>query len=62
MTGGGMETRRAHMDMIKVLLPPPDDNVIAYVKAILTLSLHFHTDVPLEDIVAFVHSIIWPLI
>jgi hypothetical protein len=31
------------------LLPPPDEESIAYVKAIVTSSLYLQTDVPMED-------------
>jgi hypothetical protein len=45
------------MEMQHALLPPPDDDVIAYVKAILTLSLQMYSEAPIKDIIAFAQSI-----
>jgi hypothetical protein len=43
--------------MNHALLPPPDEDIIAYVKAIMTSLLYLQTNMPMEDIVTFVQSI-----
>jgi hypothetical protein len=43
------------MDM--ALQQPPNEDVIAYVQSIVTLLLHFTTNTPLEEITAFIMSI-----
>jgi hypothetical protein len=55
--GGGTDPRLAKSEMNHALIPPPDDEILAYVKAIVTSSLYLQTNVPMEDIVAFVQSI-----
>jgi hypothetical protein len=55
--GGGTGPRLANIKMNHALLPPPDDEILVYVKAIVTSLLYLQTDVPMEDIVAFVQSI-----
>jgi hypothetical protein len=54
---GGTDPRLAKSEMNHALIPPPDDEILAYVKAIVTSSLYLQTDVPMEDKVAFVQSI-----
>jgi hypothetical protein len=55
--GGGTDPRLANIEMNHALLPPPDNKILAYVKAIMTSLLYLQTDVPMEDIAAFVQSI-----
>jgi hypothetical protein len=55
--GGGTDPRLAKNEMKHALTPPPDDEILANVKAIVTSSLHLQTDVPMEDIIPFAHSI-----
>jgi hypothetical protein len=55
--GGGTDPRLANMEMELALQPPPDDDVIAYVRSVITSSLHLSTDIPMKDIMAFVQSI-----
>jgi Reverse transcriptase (RNA-dependent DNA polymerase) len=55
--GRGTDPRLADMEMELALQPPPDNNVIAYVRSVITSSLHLITDIPMEEIVAFVQSI-----
>jgi hypothetical protein len=43
--------------MNHTLLPPSDEEIITYVKAIVTSLLYLQTNVPMEDIAAFVQSI-----
>jgi hypothetical protein len=57
VTGGGMDPCLASNDMNNALQQPPGDDVIAYVRSIITSSLHFNTDIPIEEITAFVMSI-----
>jgi hypothetical protein len=57
VTGGGTDPQLATLEMDMALQQPPDDDVIAYVRSIFTSSLHFNTDIPLEEITAFVASI-----
>jgi hypothetical protein len=54
---GGTDPRLANIEMNHALLPPPDNEILAYVKAIVTSSMYLQTDVLMEDIVAFVQSI-----
>ena len=39
------------------MLPPPEDDTIAYVRSIIISALTLATDIPPEDIIAFVQSI-----
>jgi hypothetical protein len=57
VTGGGMDPRLASNDMNNALQQPPGNDVIAYVRSIITSSLHFNTNIPIEEITAFVMSI-----
>jgi hypothetical protein len=57
VTGGGMDPRCANEEMRRRLCPPPEDDVVAYVRSIIVVALTLETDIPLEDIVAFVQSI-----
>jgi hypothetical protein len=54
---GGMDPRLANEEMRRRLRPPPDDDVVEYVRSIIISALTFEMDIPLEDITAFVQSI-----
>jgi hypothetical protein len=55
--GGGTDPRLVAMEMDLALQPPPDDDVIAHVQSVITSSLHLSTDIPMEEKIAFVQSI-----
>jgi hypothetical protein len=58
INGGGTNPRLAVEEMEWHLHPQPDDDIIAFVRSILTTSLTMDVDAPIDDIiVAFVQSI-----
>jgi hypothetical protein len=57
LNGGGNDPRLAHNEMEHALAEPPDDEDIAYVWLIFVSSLHFSTNMPLDEMYAFVASI-----
>jgi hypothetical protein len=57
VTGSGMDPRLVNEEMQLRLQPPPDDDVVEYIQAIIISALTLETDIPLNDIVAFVQSI-----
>jgi hypothetical protein len=57
VTGGRMDPRLVNEEMRLRLRLPPDDDVVEYVRAIIISALTLKTDIPLDDIVAFVQSI-----
>jgi hypothetical protein len=52
VNGGGTDPRLANIEMRMALLPPPEDETIAFVCAIIISAIHLDTDIPLADIVA----------
>jgi hypothetical protein len=56
-TGGGTNPLKAIDEMDKALLPQPDDNIIAYIWSIIVSSMDLHANVPRDDIIAFIQSI-----
>jgi hypothetical protein len=57
VTGGGTDPQKATVEMDKTLLPQPDGDIIAYIRSIIVSSMDLYVDVPLDDIIAFVQSI-----
>jgi hypothetical protein len=56
VTGGGTDPQKATKEMDEALLPQPDNN-IAYIRSIIVSSMDLDASVPLDDIIAFVQSI-----
>jgi hypothetical protein len=56
-TGGGTDAQKAIDEMEKALFPQPDDDIIAYIRSIIVSSMDLDDDVPLDDIIPFVQSI-----
>jgi hypothetical protein len=44
--GGGTDPRLADIEMRKALLPPPEDDTIAFVRSIIVSAIHLGTDIP----------------
>jgi hypothetical protein len=57
VTGGGTDPQKATKEMDKALLPQPDNGIIAYIRSIIMSSMDLDADVPLDDVIAFVQSI-----
>jgi hypothetical protein len=55
--GSRNDPRLANVEMEQAFLQAPDNDIIEYVQLIITSSLHFNTDVLLDEIIAFVTSI-----
>jgi hypothetical protein len=47
VTGGGMDPCLVNEEMRRQLCPPPDDDVVAYVRSIVISALTLETDIPL---------------
>jgi hypothetical protein len=61
-TGGGTNAKKAIDEMEKALFLQPDDDIIAYIRSIIVSSMDLDDDVPLDEIIAFVQSIMaWDL-
>jgi hypothetical protein len=56
-SGSGVNPRSVASEMRKVLLAHPEEDTTAYVCSIIVEALQLKTDIPMDDIYAFVQSI-----